>query len=192
MMAKVVGIYGSPRKDGNTDLLLDRALQRCQEHRDDIHKVYVRDLDIAGCKGCDGCAKTGICIVNDDMQNVYNLIDDADVIIVSSPIFFYGLPSQIKALIDRGQAMWWRRRIDNYNINNKNTTKGKGYLISVGATRGKNLFECAKLTARYFFDALGIRFEGGCFFQGIESRAEIKEHPEALQEAYDLLRNDAR
>jgi multimeric flavodoxin WrbA len=187
-MANVVGIYGSPRKGGNTDLLLDRALQGCQDHGYDIQRVYVRDLHIAGCAACDGCAKTGICIVKDDMHNVYKLIDDAEVIILSSPIFFYGLTSQIKALMDRSQAMWWKRKINSDTIHDKDFIRGRGYLIAVGATRGKNLFECAKLTTRYFFDALGIPFEGGCFFRGIESRGEIKKHPEALQEAYDLCR----
>jgi multimeric flavodoxin WrbA len=188
MMAKVIGIYGSPRKGGNTDLLLDSALKGCQEHGDDIKKVYVRDLHIGGCTGCDGCAKTGICVIKDDMQDIYTLIDDADVIIISSPIFFYGVTSQVKALIDRGQAMWWRRRGGKDSKTKIDTVRGKGYLIAVGATRGKNLFECAKLTARYFFDALGMRFEGGCFFPGIESIGAVKEPPEALQQAYDLCK----
>jgi len=189
MMLKVVGIYGSPRKGGNTDLLLDSALKGCQEHGDDIKKVYVRDLDIGGCTGCDGCAKTGICVIKDDMQDIYALLDDADIIILSSPIFFYGVTSQVKALIDRGQAMWWRRRggKDSKKMK-KNTTRGRGFLIVVGATRGKNLFECAKLTARYFFDALDMSFEGGCFFPGIEPIGAIKEHPEALEQAYNLCR----
>lgn len=188
-MAKVVGIYGSPRKGGNTDLLLDSALKGCQEQGDDVKKVYVRDLHIAGCSGCDGCAKTGICVIQDDMQDIYTLMDDADVIILSSPIFFYGVTSQIKALIDRGQAMWWRTRGGKDSKNNKDSARGRGYLIAVGATRGKNLFECAKLTARYFFDALCMSFEGGCFFRGIESIGAVKKYPQTLQQAQDLCKN---
>ena len=188
-MLKIVGIYGSPRKDGNSDLLLDSALKGCQEQGDEVKRVYVRDLHIGGCTGCDGCAKNGICVIKDDMQDIYKLLDDADVIILSSPIFFYGVTSQLKTLIDRGQALWWKTRGkkgDKKKI--KNTTKGRGYLIAVGATKGKNLFECAKLTARYFFDALGMNFEGGCYFPGIESKGAVKEHPEALQQAYDLCK----
>ena len=188
-MPKVVGIYGSPRKGGNTDLLLDSALKGFQKQGAEVKKVYVRDLHIEGCTGCDGCAKSGICVIKDDMQDIYSLFDDADVIILSSPIFFYGVTSQLKALIDRGQAMWWRTRGGkDSKKSKKNTSSGRGYLIAVGATRGKNLFECAKLTARYFFDALGMSFEEGCFFPGIESIGEIKEHPEALQQAYDLCK----
>jgi len=69
-------------------------------------EIYISE----GCTGCDGCEKTGMCVIKDDMQDVYTLMDDADVIIIASPIFFYGVTSQVKALIDRGQAMWWRRR----------------------------------------------------------------------------------
>jgi len=188
-MLKVVGIYGSPRKGGNTDLLLDSALKGCEERGNEVKRVYVRDLHIGGCAGCDGCAKNGVCIIKDDMQDIYTLIDDTDVIILSSPIFFYGVTSQLKALIDRSQAMWWRTRArKGSKKEEKNTAKGRGYLIAVGATKGKNLFECAKLTARYFFDALGMSFEGGCFFPGIESIGAIKKHPESLQQAYDLCR----
>jgi multimeric flavodoxin WrbA len=188
-MLKAVGIYGSPRKGGNTDLLLDSALKGCQERGGDIKRIYVRDLNIEGCKGCDGCAKNGKCVNKDDMQDIYTLLDDADVIILSSPIFFYSVTSQLKALIDRGQAMWWKTRGGKGSKKKtRNTAQGRGYLIAVGATRGKNLFECAKMTARYFFDALGMSFEAGCYFPGIESKGAIKGHPDALQQAYDLCK----
>jgi multimeric flavodoxin WrbA len=185
-MVKVLGIYGSPRKMGNSDLLLDSALRGAQEQGADVKKIYARDLKISGCRGCDGCEKSGKCVVQDDMQDIYDLLDDAGVIILSSPIFFYGLTSQIKALIDRGQAMWWRRKLSRGSNDKKENYGGRGYLIAVGATRGENLFEGARLTARYFFHALGMSYEGGLFFRGIESMGAVKENPEVLREAYDF------
>ena len=68
----------------------------------------------------------------------------------------------------------------------KNNYQGRGYLIAIGATKGENLFEGAQLTARYFFDAINMRYKGGLFFRAIESRGAIKEHPEALRKAYDF------
>jgi len=64
--------------------------------------------------------------------------------------------------------------------------RGRGYLVAVGATRGKNLFEGAQLTARYFFDALEMSYGGGIFFRRLEKKTAAKENPEALQEAFNL------
>jgi len=183
---KVLCIYGSPRKGGNSDLLLDSALEGAKKQGADVKKVYVRDLRISGCQGCDGCKETGKCVIQDDMQDIYHMLDDANVIVLSSPIFFYGLTSQIKALIDRAQAMWWRRKLSKSIKDKKNNHRGRGYLIAVGATRGKNLFEGAQLTARYFFDALDMSYKGGLFFRGIESMRAIEEYPKALHKAYDF------
>ncbi len=108
-----------------------------------------------------------MCVVEDDMQDIYDLLDEADAIILSSPIFFYGLTSQLKALIDRAQAMWCRNRIRQAHKDERSLSRGRGYLIAVGATRGKNLFKGAEVIGRYFFDALHKEYGGGLFFQGI-------------------------
>jgi len=183
---KVAGIYGSPRKEGNSDLLLDSALRGAHEKGIEVERIYVRDLEISGCIECGACEKSGTCAIEDDMQDVYHLLDSADVIILCSPIFFYGLTSQVKALIDRCQAMWSRKKLSNGKSGEKNGSRGRGYLIAVGATRGRNLFKGAQMIARYFFDALNVEYSGGLFFPGIESRGAVEEHPEALQNAYDL------
>lgn len=185
----IIGIYGSPRIGGNTDNLLDTVLKGAQSNGGHITKVYVRDLKISGCRACDGCAKTGICIVKDEMQRIYPLLDEAKVVILASPIFFYGMSSQIKSLIDRGQAMWAKKRLDKSNDNHGGLGKGKGYLIAVGATKGKNLFECARLVARYYFDALNMNYEGELFFRGMESFDAAHKNPAALQQAYEFGKN---
>ncbi|MEA3359869.1 MAG: flavodoxin family protein [Thermodesulfobacteriota bacterium] len=183
---KTVGIYGSPRKGGNTDELLDSALKGVQSEGGDVNSIYVRDLKISGCRGCDGCEKTGICIVKDDMQEIYPLLDDADSVILASPIFFYGMTSQIKSLIDRGQAMWARKRLNKKNEKGGSANKRKGYLIAIGATKGENLFECARLVAKYFFDALDMSYEDDLFFRGMESIDAAKKNSEAIQQAYEF------
>jgi multimeric flavodoxin WrbA len=190
-MVRVVGIYGSPRKGGNSDTLLDYALQGAQKQGADVKRVYVRELHMSGCIECGGCENTGTCVLKDDMQDIYFLLDDAEVIIISSPIFFYGLSSQLKALIDRGQALWARRRLSQRS-SEKNNYRGRGYLISIGATKGKGLFQGAQMVVRYFFDAINMRYEGGLFFQGIETMGAVKERPDTLQKAYNLGREVAR
>jgi multimeric flavodoxin WrbA len=182
----VLGIYGSPRKRGNSDRLLDEALKGAESKGADISRIYARDLKISGCLECGGCDKTGICVVKDDMQSVYPLLEKADIIFLASPIFFYNISAQAKALVDRSQAMWSRRMLTKSPEQRNTYDNGKGYLIAVGATRGQNLFDGAQLTARYFFDALDMSYEGGIFFRHMEKKTAIEENPETLQEAFNL------
>ena len=189
---KVLGIYGSPRKRGNTDILLDKALEGARSAGAEVDSVYARELDISGCLECGGCDKTGKCVVKDDMQTIYPLLQAADVILLASPIFFYGMSSQVKALIDRSQAMWAKRMLGKTRDERKNYDSGKGYLIAVGATRGKNLFDGVQLVAKYFFDALDMSYEGGIFFRRIDAKAAIMDHPDALKAAFDLGINAVR
>ena len=183
---KVLGIYGSPRKGGNTDQLLDKTLEGAQSAGAEISRIYARDLVMSGCIECGGCDKTGKCVVKDDMQDVYPLLDESDVIFLASPIFFYGVTAQLKALIDRSQACWSKRMLEKTPEERKTFDSGKGYLIAVGATRGENLFEGAILTARYFFDALDMTYEGGIFFRSLEEKTAVQKNPETLQEAFNL------
>ncbi len=183
---KVVGIYGSPRKGGNTDILLDKVLEGAGSAGADVTPIYARKLKMVGCIECGGCDKTGKCVVKDDMQDVYPLLESADVIFLASPIFFYGMTAQAKAVIDRGQAMWAGRMLKKTAAERKNYDSGKGYLIGVGATGGKNLFYGVEMVAKYFFDALDMSYEGGLFFRKIDAKGAIMEHPEALKEAFGL------
>jgi len=186
MKVKVLGIYGSPRKGGNSDLLLDKALEGARAAGAETSSIYVRDLKMCGCIECGGCDKTGKCVVQDDMQSVYPLLEEADIIFLASPIFFYGITAQAKALVDRGQAMWSKRMLEKTPEEMKRFDSGRGYLIAVGATRGKNLFEGAQLTAKYFFDALDMSYEGGIFFRSLEKRTAVQQRPETCQEAFNL------
>jgi multimeric flavodoxin WrbA len=183
---KVLGIYGSPRKGGNSDRLLDEALKAARAAGADVGVVYCRDFKISGCLECGGCDKTGQCVVKDDMQQVYPMLVEADAIILSSPMFFYAITSQAKALIDRAQALWSKRMLEKTPEQRKNYDSGKGYLIAVGATKGKTLFDGSMKTAQYFFDALDMSYEGGVFAKAMERKGDVEQAAAALQDAYDL------
>lgn len=189
---KVLGIYGSPRKGGNTDRLLDRALEGAASAGAEISRVYARDLQMSGCIACDGCAKTGKCVIKDDMQTVYPLIEEARAVILASPIYFYNVTAQAKALIDRVQALWSKRMLQKSSEERKRYDGGRGYLIAVGATRGKNLFEGTVLTARYFFDALDMAYEEGLLLRGLDRARDVQGRPDMLQQAFELGANAAR
>jgi multimeric flavodoxin WrbA len=185
---KVLGIYGSPRKGGNSDILLDRALEGAAGVGADLDRMYVRELKISGCLECGGCDETGACVIPDDMAEVYPRLQEPEVIIMAAPMFFYGVPAQLKALVDRSQALWSGRRLVKSPDQWKTYDQGRGYFIAVGATKGKTMFDGAKMMAKYFYDALDKSYKGGLFYAQIEKKGSIRDHPQALEEAFVLGR----
>lgn len=177
---KVLGIMGSPRIKGNTDLLLDEALKGARSRGAEVEKIIVDKLNIAPCREYYGCLKDGNCVIRDDMDALYPKILEADAIIVASPIFFYTVSAQLMLLISRCQALWARR----YVLKNMDIPVKKGALIAVGATKGAKLFDGPRLTMRYFFQAINAEYAEELLIRGVDKRGEIKEHPTALADAY--------
>jgi multimeric flavodoxin WrbA len=119
------------------------------------------------------------------MQKVYPRLLESDVVILASPIFFYGVTAWAKALIDRSQAFWARKYLLKDPSLGKEGKKRKGFFISVGATKGPRVFEGAVLTVKYFFDVLNAEYVGELVFRGVEAKGDILKHPEALQQAFE-------
>jgi multimeric flavodoxin WrbA len=178
---KVLGIMGSPRIKGNTDLLLDEALKGVQSRGAEVEKITVSNLKISPCREIYACLKDGKCPLHDDMDNIYPKLVNADAVIIASPIFFYTVSAQLMALVSRCQALWSRRYVLNMDI-----PKKKGVFIAVGATKGARLFDGPKLTIRYFFKAINADYTDELLIRGIDKKGEIKEHPTALTDAYEL------
>ncbi len=179
---KVLGIMGSPRMKGNTDLLLDEALKGAASQRAEVEKILVDKLQIAPCKEYYGCLKDGKCVIKDDMDDIYDKLLATDAVIIASPIFFYTVSAQLMLLISRCQALWARK----YVLKNMDIPEKKGAFIAVGATRGAKLFDGPKLTIRYFFQAINAKYTDELLIRGVDKKGEIKEHSTALSDAYEL------
>lgn len=172
----IVAIYGSPRRGGNSDVMLDLFLSRVQLP-DTIVKIIPSEMEFSQCKGCRACEKTGVCVIDDEIKMVSNHLLQADRVIISSPIFFYGFPSALKALIDRSQVLWSRKYLLKEEMKPK-----KGFLLAIGATQGKKLFDGVILTSRYFFDGFHCEYQGEVVFRGFDKKAEIKNCSTCLEE----------
>jgi len=185
----ILGIMGSPRIEGNTDLLLDEALEGAQSRGAETEKVIVSKLKISSCLEDYGCLKDGNCTIKDDMTDIYNKLLEADGVIIASPIFFYGITSQAKALIDRCQALWVRKYILKQNTSSLGR---KGAFIAVGATKGKSLFDGSILTVKYFFEAIGVEYTDELLVRGVDNKGESRDHPTKLSDAFELGRRLAQ
>jgi len=180
----VLGIYGSPRKGGNTDLLIEEALRGAEAAGARVERVRLAEMRIIPCRECLSCYRDGNCVIADDMQGLYKRLLEADRIILASPIFFYGITAWAKAMVDRCQALWARRYIlkDETPLNREGR---RGLFISVSGTKGKRSFEGAVLTVRYFFDAFGVAYADDLLVRGIDACGDILKEPEALRQAFD-------
>jgi len=185
---KVLGIFGSPRKGGNTDLLLEEALKGAEQEGAEVERLRLTDFAVTPCTECHGCDQTGECVIPDDMQKIYPKLLEADIILLASPIFFYGVTAWAKALIDRSQVFWTRKYLLKDSSLGKEGKKRKGFFISVGATKGKKVFEGSILTVKYFFDVLNAEYGGELVFKEVEGKGDILKHPEALQQAFETGR----
>ncbi|MDD5327693.1 MAG: flavodoxin family protein [Phycisphaerae bacterium] len=183
MTLKVIGILASPRVNGNSDLLLRQALAGAESAGAQVEYLRLIDFEIAPCIECNCCYKTGRCVVEDDYHIVSAKMLDADRLIFATPIFFMAVSAQAKAFIDRCQCLWAHKYVL------KNTAAGRdrrAMVIAVGGSKSKKMFECVRLTMKYFFDAIDMNYAANLFVNKIENIGQIKEHPSAMKEAFAL------
>jgi multimeric flavodoxin WrbA len=180
---KVLGIAASPRRGGNTELLLAEVMRGAASKGAEIQTIFLSDLRIAPCTHCDACFKAGKCNIDDDMQSIYREMITTNRIVLASPIHFMGVTAQAKAMIDRCQALWVKKYKLNLPPLGDRLSK-KGLFVSVGGRRVDNLFEPALATVKALFSSLDIKYNGKLVFAGIDDRGVIKSHPNALRQAY--------
>jgi multimeric flavodoxin WrbA len=186
---RILGVMGSPRIGGNTDLLLDAALSGARSQGAEVEKIVVDQLNISPCREHYGCLEDGNCVIRDDMDIMYRKLLEADAVIVASPMFFYGITAQLKALIDRCQALWARKHVL------KQSWPGagrKGAFIAVGATKGETLFDGSKATVKYFFKTVGVEYAEELLIRGVDQKGDIEKHPSAPKDAFELGQRLAR
>ncbi len=182
----VLGINGSPRQNGNSQYLMSCFMEEMEVRGYDTQVLDAVKLKINPCIGCGNCETKGVCIFKDDFTNVFlPAIIKADIIVLSSPIYFYAFPAALKALIDRIQVLWSRKY--RLKMNEFRDRKRKGVLLAVGATRGKDLFDGLKLTARYFFDAADIQYKADLCYRGIDEKGEMEKHPTLHEDIKNLV-----
>ena len=184
-MTKLLALYGSPRRKGNTATLLKRAVQGAREAGAEVEEVYLRDLKMSPCLEIYACKNSGRCAIKDDFQKVRDRMMVVDGLMLASPIFFYTVSAHTKILMDRCQSMWVKKYWVDESRLDKIATPRKGLFLSVGATRGKRLFDGALLTVKYFFDSLDMELWKSLTYRGLDFEGDVLKHPQYLEEAYE-------
>jgi multimeric flavodoxin WrbA len=172
----LLGIAGSPRRDGNSERLLDACLEGAAAEGALVAKLPVVEYGIAPCRGCNACSQAGECVVRDRMREVYTLLDSAAAVVVATPVFFATVPAVLKALYDRCQPYWART----YDLGLPAPAKRPAAVLVVRGGGDPYGHECAVRTTQSVFAVLGLAAGEPLVVEGVDSPSEIGRHPDAL------------
>ena len=187
MPIKVLAFAGSPRRHGNSETLLDWVLGGMSTDKDVIiEKVALTDANINPCKGCNACEKLNKCVQRDGMDVYHDKIVDADIILLSSPIYCMGVASQVKALIDRAQVFRSRKYVLKLPIVPPDR-KGKrlGVFLASAGQKWDFVFDAAIPSVKCFYHVIDIRDADISYLMinGVDEKGAIEHHTTAKTEA---------
>ena len=175
-MKKVLILSGSPRKGGNSDILCDQFAKGALEMGNEVEKIRVAEKKISPCTGCYFCRNSGgKCALNDDMGDILQKIIDCDVLVLSSPVYFYSMCAQLKAVIDRCVARW--REIANKDL----------FYITTAADDEENTMDGTIACMHGFAMCIdGYDEKGILYGKGVEGKGDVVNRSELMQIAYEM------
>ena len=175
-MKKVLILSGSPRKGGNSDILCDEFMRGAIEAGNEVEKIRVTEKKIAPCTGCYFCRNSGgRCALNDDMTEVLQKIIDCDVLVLSSPVYFYSICAQLKAVIDRTVARWTE-------IANKEL-----FYIATAAEEDEDTLDTTLACFHGFAKCIdGYEEKGILYGKGVHEKGDVVNRQELMQIAREM------
>jgi multimeric flavodoxin WrbA len=184
-MKKVLGVIGSPRKNGNTHVLVSRILEGVRSEGVSTDIIFLNDFSIMECDGCHYCWEKEKCVKKDDMSNLYDKIIESDVIIFGTPVYWYGPTALMKSFIDRFV----------YFNGPKNRKKIKDKLAVIAVPFEEENDETAAPVISFFeksFNFLEIKLIGKVITPGVTLLGEVKKKKEYMDKAYKLGKKTAK
>ena len=182
---RVLGISGSPKKEGFTNILLNESLDGARAGGALTDKIILSDLTLKPCQECWKCEDGGGCVQSDGMDIVYKKINDADALIIASPIYFGTITAQAKIMIDRFNSLWVEKR---RHKNDKLSVRcRKGAFICVAGGDRKEYFKNAKSVIRILFAILGMEYSKELFVDGLDKMTvNSAKKKRSLLKSYEL------
>jgi multimeric flavodoxin WrbA len=177
-LMNVLGLVGSPRRGANTDLLVSAILYGAGASNHTIDKVYLYDEDIGPCVDCRACKQGNCkCALGDGMQMLYSKLDEADIIIFGTPLYWYGPSAKMKLLVDRLRPFISSKKL-----------RGKKAILVIPSEEGAQACTFAVGMFESSFKYLGVELIRKILPKTVE-RTEIKQQPQTLNEAFELGKN---
>ena len=190
---RVLAIAGSPRRHGNSELLLDWVLDEMKQDPDiSVTKVILNDADITPCRGCNACEKLNACINHDGMDTLHDQILDADCIILSAPIYCMSICAQAKALVDRAQVFRSRKYVLKLPVvPPERIGKRFGIFISTAGQDWDYVFDAAIPVVKCFYHVIEVKNRDLSYLmiRSVDEKGAVISHPTAKEEALSLSRS---
>jgi multimeric flavodoxin WrbA len=178
-MKKILAVIGSPRKGGNTDILVRKIAEGAGANGAQVETLWLAGLNIRECDGCHVCWKGKPCSKRDDMLGLYQKITDSDAIIFGTPVYWYGPTALMKAFIDRFVF---------FNCpQNRTKIKGKKAVIAVPFEEENP--DTARPVVEFFENCLRyleMKLVGSIVVGGVGAKGDVLKKPDRLNEAYEL------
>lgn len=184
-MLKILAIVGSPRKGKNNDTLVEHMLKGMRDTnitKMSIEKLYADKLDVSSCKACDACAKKRGCILQDDMKELYKKFDEADIVILSSPLYFNSISGKVKTIIDRNQAIWSSKYVLGESLIDKEKSRLGYFICTAGMPESPELFDATLPIIDLFFKSINTEHKGNLFVANVDE-VSVLEDKKILEKA---------
>lgn len=177
MGKNILILSGSPRKGGNSETLCAQFARGAEEAGHTVNMIRLHTKKMGFCTACYACKKTGVCVQKDDMADILKKMGEADVIVLSTPVYFYQMTAQMKTLIDRTMACYYDQ-----------TLAGKEFYFIVTAAENKPALERTMDGLRGLTDCIpNAKVRGRIYGAGAWQLGDIQGNP-ALEEAYEMGR----
>ncbi len=184
-MIKILGLAGSPRQSGNTANLLQETLRGAEEAGASVEKVFLCKRDINACTGCESCHKTGQCVLDDSMGQLYKKVLSANGLVIAAPIYFNSVNAQTKAFIDRFQCVWERKNTLGEQITDQATQPSRrGLFLSAAGQDNPRAFDGAIKVLDIFFETVDISYYERLLFFKMNDKGAVQRHPTAMADAH--------
>ena len=179
MSKKVLILSASPRKNSNSEALAEAFAKGAAEDGNQVELISLREKELRFCKGCFACQKTGRCVIRDDMQEIVPKMEQADVLVFATPIYYYEMSGQMKTLLDRANPLF----VADYRFRDI-------YFLSAAAEDEDDVPARAQSGLEGWIECFPkARLAGAFFGGGVTETGEMKAHPEKLRAAYTLGKN---
>ena len=181
----ILGIAGSPRKEGNSTSLLKMSLKGAEEREHNSEILYASDQAVQPCLGCNGCKSDPTCVVRDDMIHVYRKLEAADILVIATPIYFYSMSGWLKAIVDR---MWALLEGENMNYVSRLSPGRKLYVITAqeesNPADGQSVVDIIARGLKW----LGYKLEGSLVAVNVYNAKDYLQQPELHKRAFNLIK----
>jgi len=178
---RVLAIASSPRRGGNSETMLDAAVEGARSAGAEVEKVALRDLGFHPCLNCGGCSRTGRCVQPDGYSELNEKLRAADRLVLATPIFFASMSAQLKCLIDRGQPFWAEKYLLKRPAGPWVVERSALLVACGGFARGGKFLANAEQIVKTYLLCLNMRYASAVFQPGVDEKGAILRHPDALE-----------